>query len=91
MRLLSVVVALALAPLADALAAPVLRAVSSVTSPLAPLFDSIARQQAGTYDVPAVRAAIHRERQSAPGPGLRDCGRGDSEKKNDNAQKNQKS
>merc|ERR1719247_940120 len=66
MRLLSVVVALALAPLADALAAPVLRAVSSVTSPLAPLFDSIARQQAGTYDVPAVRAAIHRERQSAP-------------------------
>ena len=62
MRLLSVVVALALAPLADALAAPVLRAVSSVTSPLAPLFDSIARQQAGTYDVPAVRAAIHRER-----------------------------
>ena len=30
------------------------------------MFDSIARQQAGTYDVPAVRAAIHRERQSAP-------------------------
>ena len=66
MRLLRIVVALALAPLADALAAPVLRAVSSVTSPLAPLFDRLARQQAGTYDVPAVRAAIHRERQSAP-------------------------
>ena len=66
MRLLRIVVALALAPLADALAAPVLRAVSSVTSPLAPLFDKLARQQAGTYDVPAVRAAIHRERQSAP-------------------------
>ena len=65
MRLLCLL-PLALAPLADALAAPVLRAVSSVTSPLAPLFDSIARQQAGTYDVPAVRAAIHRERTAAP-------------------------
>ena len=65
MRLLCLL-PLALAPRADALAAPVLRAVSSVTSPLAPLFDKLARQQAGTYDVPAVRAAIHRERQSAP-------------------------
>ena len=57
---------LALLPLSDALAAPVLRAVSSVTSPLAPIFDKLARASAGNYDVPAVRAAIHRERQSAP-------------------------
>ena len=57
---------LALLPLGDALAAPVLRAVSSVTSPLAPIFDKLARASAGNYDVPAVRAAIHRERQSAP-------------------------
>ena len=57
---------LALLPRGDALAAPVLRAVSAATSPLAPIFDKLARASAGNYDVPAVRAAIHRERTAAP-------------------------
>ena len=48
------------------MAAPVLRAVSAATSPLAPIFDKLARASAGNYDVPAVRAAIHRERTAAP-------------------------
>lgn len=58
--------ALALTPLVNGLAAPVLRTVSSLTSPFAPLFDHLAKQQAGTYDRAATRAAIHRERQAAP-------------------------